>query len=448
MNEKLNLVSHWAGLLSLATLFVAYGFVILEEKTQFRKSKPVLAAAFLIWLYIAIAYLGTPQAHLVHEAFQHNFLEYTEILVFLLVAMTFINVLEERLVFEALRSRLIRSGWSLRKLFWTTGLLAFFISPVADNMTTALIMGAVVVAVGGANHKFVAASCINVVVAANAGGAFSPFGDITTLMVWQAGRLEFGTFFHLLPAAVVTWAVPAFLMSVTISAEKPVKTDEPLVEMRVGARRVIFLFASTIAMAVVGHNTFHMPPVFGMIGGLAALKIFGYFLKIRSTEDSPFDVMHHVQRLEWDTLLFFGGIILAVGGIGFIGYLGILSQAGYQAWGSFSTEQAIAIANISVGILSAIVDNIPLMFAVLTMNPDMSQWQWLLVTLTAGVGGSMLSIGSAAGVALMGASRGMYTFSSHLRFTPMIALGYFAGIGTNYLYALYFAPHLLTQMVK
>ena len=440
--EKLNLTTHWAGILSLVTLFVAYAFVVLEEKTHFRKSKPVLAAAFLIWLFIAMAYHGTQQAQMVHEAFKHNFLEYTEILIFLLVAMTFINVLEERGTFEALRSRLIRSGWSLRKLFWLTGLLAFWISPVADNMTTALIMGAVVVAVGGTNHKFVAASCINVVVAANAGGAFSPFGDITTLMVWQAGQVKFGTFFHLLPAALVTWALPAFLMSLTISAEKPANTNEPLVTMKSGARRVMALFAATIAMAVIGHNTFHMPPVFGMIGGLAALKIFGYFLKIKSTEDSPFDVMHHVQKLEWDTLLFFGGIILAVGGIGFIGYLGILSQLGYQAWGALSAEQATTVANISVGLLSAVVDNIPLMFAVLTMNPDMSQWQWLMVTLTAGVGGSLLSIGSAAGVALMGASRGMYTFSSHLRFTPVIALGYFAAVGVHYLYALWFVPHL------
>lgn len=442
--EKIDLTLHWSGILSLVILFTAYVFVVIEEKTHFRKSKPVLMAAFLIWLFIAIAYLGTPQAHLVHEAFRHNFLEYTEILVFLLVAMTFINVLEERQVFEALRSRLILTGWSLRKLFWMTGLLAFWISPVADNMTTALIMGAVVVAVGGMNQKFVAISCINVVVAANAGGAFSPFGDITTLMVWQAGQVKFETFLHLIPAALVTWSVPAFLMSLSLSATSSTVGDEPIVQMKTGARRVMLLFASTIAMAVIGHNTFHMPPVFGMLGGLAMLKIFGYFLKINSTEDSPFDVLHHVQRLEWDTLLFFGGIILAVGGIGFIGYLELLSQAGYQAWGPFSTEQAITFANISVGLLSAIIDNIPLMFAVLTMDPDISQWQWLLVTLTAGVGGSLLSIGSAAGVALMGSSKKMYTFSSHLRYTPVIALGYFAAIGTHYLYAIWFAPELFT----
>lgn len=446
--EKLNLVWHWSGILSLFILVIAYGFVFAEGTTHFRKSKPVLMAAFLIWLFIAIAYHGTKQAHLVHDAYSHNFLEYTEILVFLLVAMTFINVLEERGAFEALRSWLIRKGWSLRKLFWATGFLAFWISPIADNMTTALIMGAVVMAVGGKNDKFVVPACINVVVAANAGGAFSPFGDITTLMVWNTKGFEPEVFLHILPAALVTWLVPAFLMSLQISADKPEKINEPLVTMKTGARWVMAIFAGAIAMAVIGHNSFHMPPVYGMLGGLAILKIFGYFLRIRSTENTPFDIFHHVQRLEWDTLLFFGGIILAVGGIGFIGYLEVLSQAGYRAWGPLSTEGAITVANIAVGLLSAIIDNIPLMFAVLSMNPDMSMWQWLLVTLTAGTGGSLLSIGSAAGVAMMGRSRGVYTSARHLRYTPVILLGYVAAIGTHYLYALWFAPQLFTQMPK
>ena len=145
--------------------------------------------------------------------------------------------------------------------------------------------------------------------------------------------------------------------------------------------------------------------------------------KLRGTHGDvvPFDIFQKVARAEWDTLLFFYGVILCVGGLGFLGYLAVVAQVMYIDWGPTA-------ANIMVGILSAIVDNIPVMFAVLTMNPDMSQGQWLLVTLTAGVGGSMLSIGSAAGVALMGQARGKYTFFSHLRWTPVIALGYAASI--------------------
>jgi Na+/H+ antiporter NhaD/arsenite permease-like protein len=120
-------------------------------------------------------------------------------------------------------------------------------------------------------------------------------------------------------------------------------------------------------------------------------------------------------------LFFFYGVILCVGGLGFIGYLTLVSELMYTGWGP-------TYANIMVGILSAIVDNIPVMFAVLSMSPEMSQGQWLLATLTAGVGGSMLSIGSAAGVALMGQARGMYTFGVHLKWLPVIALGYAASI--------------------
>ncbi|MGL6011361.1 MAG: sodium:proton antiporter NhaD, partial [Shewanella oncorhynchi] len=127
------------------------------------------------------------------------------------------------------------------------------------------------------------------------------------------------------------------------------------------------------------------------------------------------------SRAEWDTLLFFYGVVLCVGGLGFMGYLSLVSEALYSNWDT-------TYANVAIGLLSSVVDNIPVMFAVLTMNPEMALGQWLLVTLTAGVGGSLLSIGSAAGVALMGQARGIYTFGAHLRWTPVIALGYIASI--------------------
>jgi Na+/H+ antiporter NhaD/arsenite permease-like protein len=179
-------------------------------------------------------------------------------------------------------------------------------------------MDAVILAVGKDVKRFISLGCINLVVAANTGGAFSPFGDITTLMVWQKGLVSFTTFF----------------------------------------------------------------------------------------------------------LLFFYGVVLCVGGLGFIGYLAMVSQAMYIDIGP-------TFANIAVGILSAIVDNIPVMFVVLSMYPDMPLRHWLLVMLTAGVGGSMLSIGSAAGVALMAQARGKYTFFGHLKWSPVILLGYAASILTH-----------------
>tara|TARA_B100000927_G_scaffold260387_1_gene229936 strand:- start:453 stop:980 length:528 start_codon:yes stop_codon:yes gene_type:complete len=169
----------------------------------------------------------------------------------------------------------------------------------------------------------------------------------------------------------------------------------------------------------------------GMMFGLGLLGLFSFYLKISynpSEEDEKFDFFKKVSRAEWDTLLFFFGVILSVGGLGFIGYLTLVSEFLYVGLGP-------TMANAIVGVLSAIVDNIPVMFAVITMRPEMSIDQWLLVTLTTGVGGSLLSIGSAAGVALMGQARGYYTFFGHLKWTPVIFVGYVASIYLHVLMA-------------
>lgn len=181
----LDLTATWFGIAAVIVFVVAYGFVINEEFLHLRKSKPVIVAAGIIWILIGIAYTLEGQSQAASDAIRHNLLEYAELLLFLLAAMTYINTMAERNIFRAIRAWLVSSGYSLRTIFWVTGIMAFFISPIADNLTTALLMAAVVMAVGAGNNRFVAIACINIVVAANAGGAFSPFGDITTLMVWQ-----------------------------------------------------------------------------------------------------------------------------------------------------------------------------------------------------------------------------------------------------------------------
>lgn len=436
------MTASWVGIASVLLFFVAYVAVMAEEFTQLRKSKPVMLAAGIIWALIAWYYQAHDVPHLVEVALRHNLEEYAELMLFLIVAMTYINAMDERNVFEALRSLLTRKGYSYRQLFWVTGVLAFFISAVADNLTTALLMGAVVMAVGHGNQRFVVLGCINLVVAANAGGAFSPFGDITTLMVWQKnivaanGPVEFWTFFHLFFPALANFLVPAAIMHFFMPHGKPAGGGH-VVAMKRGALVIVALFIFTIALAVSFHSLLQLPPVMGMLTGLAVLKFYAFHLR-KSTSGraqaatgeigSPvaFDIYREVARSEWDTLFFFYGVVMCVGGLGFIGYLSMMSEVIYGEWGATN-------ANIAVGIISAVVDNIPVMFAVLTMQPDMSIGQWLLVTLTAGVGGSMLSIGSAAGVALMGQARGVYTFFAHLRWTPVIALGYAASIWVHML---------------
>ena len=439
-HTRLDLTQSGVGYAAIAIFVFAYMLVIGEEFIHLRKSKPVIIGAGLIWAIIGWVYTSHGMSELAEQAVRHNLLEYAELMLFLLVAMTYINTMEERRIFDALRAWLIRKGFGFRQLFWMTGILAFFISPVADNLTTALLMCAVVLAVGGDNMRFVTLACVNIVVAANAGGAFSPFGDITTLMVWQKGMVDFWTFFALFIPSVVNFVLPAAIMHFAIPNEKPAASDE-LVSMLRGARRIIGLFLLTIVTAVSFHNFLGLPPVIGMLTGLGYLQFFGFYLKkthykclARQAGDPehegqigsvvPFDIFSKVARAEWDTLLFFYGVVLCVGGLGFLGYLAMASELMYDQWGATS-------ANIIVGVLSAIVDNIPVMFAVLTMNPDMSTGQWLLVTMTAGVGGSLLSIGSAAGVALMGQARGKYTFFGHLKWTPVIAIGYAASIAVH-----------------
>ncbi len=444
VENSLDLTKHTVGYLALAIFTLAYLLVMVEEFTHLRKSKPVLLAAGIIWACIAWIYAAHDIPHAAEQAIRHNILEFAELFLFLLVAMTYINAMDERNVFQTLRAKLVCSGMSYRTLFWVTGVLSFFISPIADNLTTALLMCAVVMALGKDQPSFIGIACINIVVAANAGGAFSPFGDITTLMVWQKGIVAFQDFFMLFLPSVVNWVIPAFIMSFAVPKTSP-PTCEVNVSIKRGGKIVMALFGLTIVTAVSFHNFLHLPPMAGMMTGLAYLKFFGFYLKkthVKYTkkindydpakaeevlgDTVAFDVFRKIARAEWDTLMFFYGVILCVGGLGFIGYLGFVSQVMYIDWGP-------TYANIMVGILSAIVDNIPVMFAVLTMYPEMSQGQWLLVTLTAGVGGSMLSIGSAAGVALMGQARGYYTFFGHLKWTPIIGLGYAASIYVHFL---------------
>ena len=430
-SENLGLTGTERGIYTVLIFVIAYGFVMSEEFTGLRKSKPVILVAGIIWAHAAIlareAGVSTEE---MHQVFERNLVEYAELMLFLLVAMTYINAMAERNVFEALRSWLVRKQFNYRQLFLITGVITFFLSAVADNLTSALLVGAVVLAVGAGNAKFVSIGFVNLVVAANAGGAFSPFGDITTLMVWQAGYADFFDFFNLFIPSVVNYAVPAAFMYYAVPDEQP-KTSgkEKAVNLKNGAIEVCVLFLLTIVTAVCFKQFLHLPPFLGMMVGLSILMIHGFRLRNLNALNGgseDYDIFKKIRDAEWDTLFFFFGVVFAVGGLGYIGYLELLSGAMYDGLGPTT-------ANILVGILSAIVDNIPVMFAVLSMNLDMELYQWLLVTLTAGVGGSMLSIGSAAGVALMGQSNHQYTFFSHIKWTPVIAGGYMASIFVHYL---------------
>jgi Na+/H+ antiporter NhaD/arsenite permease-like protein len=423
----IDLTRHPVGYLALIIFFVAYGFVAIEKAIHLRKSKPVMLAAGFVWALLGVAYAIEGESKALEAAAKQVLLDYGELMLFLVVAITYVNTMQERRVFDALRTRLVSMNLSYRQLFWLVGGLSFVFGPIIDNLTTALVMGAVVVVVGVGNYRFIVMGCIIIVVAANAGGVFSPFGDITSLMVWQKGKLQFFEFFYLFLPSLVNFLVPAVFMHFRVPAGMPESTGE-IRRLKPGGAVVMWLFGATLATAVCFKTLFHLPPALGMMLGLGYLQMYSYILqnvaRRRADESLAFDSFREMRRMEWDTLLFFFGIIFAVAGLGVAGYLAKVSHFLYVDVGP-------TFANIAIGILGAAFDNIPLMFAVLTMNPDMSSGQWMLVTLSTGIGGSLVSIGSAAGVVLMGLLRNHYTFMNHIRWAWAIALGYVASIMTH-----------------
>jgi Na+/H+ antiporter NhaD/arsenite permease-like protein len=438
--EAGGLVHHWSAWLGLIVFLVAYTLVVLEERTHLRKSIPIIIAAGVLWILVALS----PVASRGSEIVSRNILEFAELFLFILAAVSFVNTMEDRQVFDVMRTWLVKRGLSLRGVFWATGAMAFLMSPIADNLTTALVMSAVALSVGARSPRFVVPACVNIVVAANAGGAFSPFGDITTLMVWQQGKVDFVEFFALFIPSLLNWLVPAAIMSWSVPKDRPA-TQEGRVQLLPGAAGVIALFLATIAGTVILHQLFHLPAALGMMTGFGILHFYGFLLTRRlknqregkdidstlgafgRSEDvrqDGFDLFHLLARVEWDTLMFFYGVILCVGALHAFGFLDATIRNLYTSAGPTA-------ANVVIGSASAIFDNIPLMAAILAVSPEMNHAQWLLVTLTTGVGGSMLSVGSAAGVALMGQARGIYTFGAHLRWTWAVALGYLASIGAH-----------------
>ena len=437
-HSQLHLTTTWVGILSLIVFVVGYYFIATEDKYHINKAKPALLAGtgifMLIGLYIALTGDKAMGEHL-HGEINHLIVEISGIFFFLFVAMTYIEAMIDRGVFSALRFNLVSKGYDYKKLFWVTGFLAFFISPIADNLTTALILSTVLITIDRENKAFIVPAAVNIVVAANAGGAWSPFGDITTLMVWVAGKGQFIDFLYLFPASFIGWIVTGFLLSKFVPAGNPPSTDgEKKVEILEGGKAIMGLFGLTIFLAVMSHNVLHLPAMWGMMFGLAILKLYVYFLnqKNKHNDDDLEDkktinAFSWIAKIENDTLLFFFGILAAVGGLHFLGFL--------EYFTALYTQFGATAVNIGVGFLSAVVDNVPVMSAVLKASPDMgvdAHSQWMLVTLTAGVGGSLISFGSAAGVGVMGKLHGIYTFASHMKLAWTVLVGYIISVSIWY----------------
>jgi len=443
--KPLNITDHFVGYLAIGVTVLAYIAAMSEEVLSLRKSKPMVMGSAIIWFAICIYYALHGEAKVAAVAFESNLLAYIELFLFILVSMTYLNAMEERGIFDALRIWLLNRQYSYRQLFWITGGLAFILATVINGMAVALLLGAVAAAVGKKNKDFVALACVNIVIGTNAGGSLSPLGGISTLFVWQNKIMPFYEFLFLALPCLVNFLLPAGIMHFFVPKETPAASTSTI-WLRRGSKRVIFLFIVTLVITVWSNIVLELPPAAGMMAGLGLLQFFSFYLtktahEIKSefahvyqlfqveipsiNRRQDFDIFKNIGTVDWDTLLFFYGAMMMIGALSFIGYLDVIA---HFLFGQISPT----LANIMIGLSSAFVDNGTLMFAVLSMHPDLPVGQWLLLTLTLGVGGSLLAIGSAPGVALLGQIKEGYTFAYHMRWMPVILLGYFASIAMHF----------------
>ena len=449
---QVDLQHHFVGYFALAVTVAAYAIAMTEDMHQLSKAKPMVLGSAIIWFaifgYYSLEY-GT--AKNVATAFQSNLSAYAELFLFITVSMTFLNAMTERGIFDALRIVLANRQYSYRQLFWITGALAFLLSTVISSLTVGLLMGYIILQIGKGQPKFVGLAGLGAVIAANAGGTMSPLGGISTFFVWQQNMLHFTGFFALTIPCIVNFLVPASIMHFAVVKLCPTFPKEKPVLKR-GSKRIIFIFIVSFSITILSNVFLDMPAIAGMMFGLAMLQFFSYYLiksenkfqkvshflteygKTNHVADAKkgFDVFKCIAGVDWDTLLFFYGAMMIVGALNFIGYLD--SMAHY-----LFTEISPTLANILIGLASSSIDNGTLMFAVLNMHPPFPNGQWLLLTLTLGVGGSLLAIGSAPGLHVLGLMKGNmkegegYTFTLHLRWLPAILLGFFASIAALFL---------------
>jgi len=423
-----NLALEWIGWLILILFCIGYLFISLEDHFEIDKSKPAMFLGMFLLIIIGSYYrvYGMDMSIVKNHA-EHMIVEIAEIYFFLYVAMTYIASMDHLGVFDRVNYVLKSRGYGYKKLFIVTGGICFFVSPFADNLTTALVLSTVLMQIEKDNKDFLVPSAVNLVVAANAGGAWSPFGDITTLMVWTNEKGVFSDFLYLFPASFLGYMLTAFLLIRKVPDEYPnLNLDNEKPQMLEGAKVVIILGFVTIISAILFFQVLNYPPMLGMMFGFTLLKLYSFKLKKVRGKDH-FNVFKAISMIENNTLLFLFGILAAVAALQFVGWLNLLKLV-YEPdiLGPTNT-------NILVGVLSAIIDNVPVMSAVLNAGIDMDKSQWMLVTLTAGIGGSMISIGSAAGVGVMGKMKEIYTFDSHLSNFGAVFCGYLLSVAIWYL---------------
>ncbi|MDV2080273.1 sodium:proton antiporter NhaD [Marinobacter xestospongiae] len=403
-------------LIGLAVLALAG--VIFEEVTHVNKAKVTLFFGTLSWILMFLFSAGEAETETIAAGLSESVAEIASLWLFLVAAMTFVAYLNKKGLIENVVYLIMPARVSERRLLFLTGLFCFIFSSLADNITATLVSCSLILTLNLELKKRIQFITL-VVFAVNSGGVALITGDVTTLMIFLAGKVEILTLLTLaLPASITVFLLAVFLsrgLDGTVVLEPRMNSVRPVDAV------ISVLFLGTIIGTITGNSLFGIPPVLTFLFGLSVMFLVSRFM----SDDNDLDpILEYVRSIEFETLLFFLGILLLVGSLKEIHALDSL-VAVYELMPPLA-------ANYLMGAFSAIIDNVPLTAALLKAGIEMSPAEWMGLTYAVGVGGSLLVIGSAAGIVAMSKIPGL-TFSSYLRYLGHLFAAYTLGYAGVYL---------------
>ncbi|WP_416308632.1 sodium:proton antiporter NhaD [Neptunicella sp. SCSIO 80796] len=395
--------------------------VVFEEVTHINKAKITLFFGTFCWILLFI--FSGLDADLVNHKLEQNIEEIASLWLFLVAAMTFVAYLNKKGLIEGLIYLILPRQISERKLLFLTAIFCFVFSSLADNITATLVSIALILSLKLSKKKTIRFAVL-VVFAVNSGGVSLITGDVTTLMIFLADKVSIVDLLWLILPAFTAVLLLAALLSRGMNGV--VKVERKNIAVRTVDIMIAITFLTTILMTILANVFFQIPPVLSFLAGMSVMFLIAHFFNDENDQDP---ILEYIRYIEFDTLLFFLGILLLVGMLEQIHALHGLLQL-YQL-------MAPEYANFVVGIFSAAIDNVPLTAALLKADINMSLPAWLSLTYAVGVGGSMLVIGSAAGIVTMSKVPGL-TFGKYLKYGLLLLLSYTLGYILVYLVSSYF----------
>ncbi|MCA9397212.1 sodium:proton antiporter NhaD [candidate division WWE3 bacterium] len=417
---------------TFALLIFALGYlaITLEHKIHINKSAVALFVGTSLWLMLLF-----DQSIHIEEAIGESAIEIFEIVIFLLAAMSLVEVLVHYKFFDIVRGKIHAIGLGERKQYLLVAVIAFFLSAIIDNLTTTIVMTQISRRFFQKDNLLIAVATI--VISANAGGAFSPIGDVTTIMLWLAGKFGTGEIMlqGFLPSVALLVTV-LFLLYPKVK-EIPFEIESEIVTKLSRSEKIVVVltFASFSLPLIMGLVS--VPPYVGLLIGLSVVWIVvDLFKKFRPRQTHlEASIEEFIQKTDIASLMFFVGILMAVSALS---HLGLLDSLSHMIYGTSPSDIQVIFGNIGMGAISAILDNVPLTAIAIEVLHVSNSSLWVLLALAVGTGGSLLIVGSAAGVVAMGMVKEL-NFGNYLRIAALPALvGYLAAMLVWYVQFLIF----------